>query len=381
VAVLDPINRVVDVNSSAAQALGRPARQIVGQPFTEIMANWPELVDRHRDLLEVDHTTHTEIGIHAGGELLVYDLQVTPLRGAHGKLNGRMLVWRNITALKQAMARIQSQNERLENQTLALQDAKAAAEAGSHAKSVFLTTMSHELRTPLSAMLGYTDLIQYDLAENDIDALNRDLANIKTAGEHLLRMIGGILDYAKIEAGKMKLDLETFSIKDMVTEALASVRPLIERNANRLDIQISLDIDTMYADPVKVRQVLINLLSNAAKFTQSGVITLRVSVIADCRLQRAESGVGTAQSTTAHLPSAIVLEVIDTGIGMSKQQISQLFQDFTQVIASPSGQVGTGMGLALSQKLCTLMGGKITVESQPGHGTTFTVILPERISA
>jgi PAS domain S-box-containing protein len=358
VVVLDPLNRVVDINLSAARAFSLPARQLIGQPFKQVMANWPDLIDRYSDLLRVDRPTNMEIGIRDHSELLVYDLQVTPLLGSRGKLNGRMLVWRDITALKQAMAQIQSQNAQLENQALALQDAKAAAEAGSQAKSVFLTTMSHELRTPLSAMLGYADLIQYDLAENDMLALDKDLANIKIAGEHLLRMIGGILDYAKIEAGKMKLDLQTFLVNGIVIEALASVRPLVERNANRLDLQINDDFGTMRADPVKVRQVLINLLSNAAKFTQSGVITLRAY----------------------NQPPAVIFEVIDTGVGMTESQLSQLFQDFTQVVASPPGQIGTGLGLALSQRLCNLMGGHIAVESRPGHGTTFTVTLPEHVS-
>jgi PAS domain S-box-containing protein len=358
VVVIDPLNRVVDINLSAARAFDLPARQIVGQPFKQVMADWPDLISRYSALLDVAHATNMEIGIPTDGDLLVYDLQVTPLRGTRGKLNGRMLVWRDITALKQAMAQIQRQNEQLENQALALQDATAAAEAGSRAKSVFLTTMSHELRTPLSAMLGYADLIQYDLAEHDTDSLDKDLANIKLAGEHLLHMIGGVLDYAKIEAGKMKLDLQTFLIYGIAVEAVASVRPLVERNANRLDLEITDDFGVMYADPVKVRQVLINLLSNAAKFTQSGVITLRAS----------------------HQPPSIVFEVIDTGVGMTESQLIQLFQDFTQVVASPPGQIGTGLGLALSQKLCNLMGGQITVESRPGKGTTFTVTLPEHVA-
>ncbi|MEI7771833.1 MAG: histidine kinase N-terminal 7TM domain-containing protein [Chloroflexales bacterium] len=367
VVVLDPLNRIVDINLSAAHTFAMPARQLLGRPFRQVMAAWPDLIDRYSTLLDLDHRINTEIGIRNAGDLLVYDLQVTPLQGARGKLKGRMLVWRDITALKQAMAQIQHQNELLENQALILQAAKVAAEAGSRAKSVFLTTMSHELRTPLSAILGYADLIQYDLAENDTEALDKDLANIKIAGEHLLNMIGGVLDYAKIEAGKMRLDLQTFLVYEIVVEALASVRPLVERNANRLDLQIDADLGTMRADPVKVRQVLINLLSNAAKFTQSGVITLRVT------RRPAEAGPDAP-------PAALIFEVIDTGIGMSESQLRQLFQEFTQVIANPSGQVGSGLGLALSQKLCDLMGGQITVVSQPGSGTTFTVTLPEQVS-
>ncbi|MBX0326404.1 PAS domain-containing protein [Oscillochloris sp. ZM17-4] len=380
VVVLDPLNRIVDLNATAAAAFELPSRRLIGQPFRQIMANWPDLIDRYSDLLTSDEGTTTEIGIRVGEELLVYDLQVTMVRGPRGKLNGRMLVWRDITALKQAMARIELQNERLENQALALQEAKAAAEAGSQAKSVFLTTMSHELRTPLSAMLGYTDLIQYDIAENDTDALNRDLANIKIAGEHLLRMIGGILDYAKIEAGKMKLDLQTFLVQGLVVEALASVRPQIERNTNRLNLEIAADVGTMHADPIKVRQVLINLLSNAAKFTQSGVVTLRVWSTTDCTSMDG-SEISAGQAASASRKPAMIFEVSDTGTGMTEEQLSQLFQDFTQVISSPPGQIGTGLGLALSQKLCNLMGGRITVESRPGEGTTFTVVLPTQVVA
>ncbi|NTV64014.1 MAG: PAS domain-containing protein, partial [Oscillochloris sp.] len=362
VVVLDPQNRIVDLNAVAAVTLQRPANGLLGASFGDVMAAWPSLVDRYSDLLSAAEPLHAEVGVQSQSDLQVYDLQVTPLYGARRKLNGRMLVWRDITALKQAMAQIEEQNKQLENQALALQDAKAAAEAGSQAKSVFLTTMSHELRTPLSAMLGYADLIQYDLAEQDTEALDRDLANIKIAGEHLLTMIGGILDFAKIEAGKMKLDLHTFVVGDLVREALASVRPLIERHANRLNLEVDAAVETMYADPVKVRQVLINLLSNAAKFTQSGVVTLRV---------RTAAGAGSA---------LMLFEICDTGIGMSKGQVAQLFQEFSQVIAGPPGQIGTGLGLALSQKLCNLMGGRITVQSEPGLGTTFLVTLPVQVA-
>jgi PAS domain S-box-containing protein len=361
VLVLDSQNRIVDLNSAAVAAMNRPIQVLVGKPIREALADWPDLVERYSDLVVMDRSIHAEISFRTDDDMLVYDVQVTLLRGKRGMLTGRMLVWRDITEIKQAMVRIEDQNKQLENHALALQDAKAAAEAGSQAKSVFLTTMSHELRTPLSAMLGYAELIQYDLAEQDHAALDRDLTNIKIAGEHLLNMIGGILDYAKIEAGKMKLDLQTFLVHGIVVEALASVRPLIERNANRLNLEIPADFGTMYSDPIKLRQVLINLLSNAAKFTQSGEVTLRVHM-----------------NTNESQQDLVVFEISDTGVGMSEGQMDQLFQEFSQVITAPTGQIGTGLGLALSQKLSNLMGGRITVVSQPGQGTTFTVTLPAR---
>lgn len=358
VLVLDPKNRVVDLNQAAAQTLGNPAQTFIGRTLSDILVHQPTLIAHYQDLMTSDRPIHTEIAVHTADQLSVYDIQMTPLHGKRGTL-GRMLVWRNITTLKQAMMQIEEQNKVLENQAIALQDAKAAAEAGSQAKSLFLAAMSHELRTPLSAILGYTELIEYDLAEENIPALENDLNNIKIAGQHLLNMIGGILDYAKIEAGKMKIEPETFRIQTIINEALTAVRPMLERNANRVELDLPADSVTMHADLVKVRQVLINLLANAAKFTQAGVITLRVR-----------------STTNSSQRMNVVFEISDTGVGMSKQQMGQLFQEFNQVIAGPTGQVGSGLGLAISQKLCNLMGGNISVVSNPGQGTTFTIILP-----
>jgi PAS domain S-box-containing protein len=373
VVVLDTLFRIVDINQAAAQAIGSPARQLIGQPLAQALSGWPDLVDRYRGRLNVDAPTNLEVAISSADDLLIYDLRVSPLLSSRGRVTGRMLVWRDSTATKQAMASIQSQKERLENQAVALQAATAAAEAGSRAKSLFLATMSHELRTPLSAMLGYTDLIQHDIATNDTEALEHDLRHIRIAGDHLLRMIGDVLDYAKIEAGKMPVELKLFDVHAVIEAALAAVRPLFERHANRLELQVAPDIGPIYADQLKMRQVLINLLSNAAKFTQSGAITLSVFRTPgwpdDCPIP---------PDMPIIVQGYLNLRVCDTGIGMSADQLEHLFEDFTQMAPGTSDNVGTGLGLSLSQKLCQLMGGLIVVASEPGRGTQATMILPDR---
>jgi signal transduction histidine kinase/DNA-binding response OmpR family regulator len=231
-------------------------------------------------------------------------------------------------------------------------------EANQH-KSEFLANMSHELRTPLNAIIGYSEMLEEEAADLDQKTFIPDLQKINGAGKHLLSLINNILDLSKIEAGKMDLYLENFEIIPMVKEVIATVKPLIEKNANTLKLHYADDLGQMRSDVTKLRQMLFNLLSNASKFTERGTIALQVG------RERVNGG------------EWISFSVSDTGIGMSPEQTSKLFQAFTQADTSTTRKYGgTGLGLAISRQFCHIMGGEITVSSTPGEGSTFTVRLP-----
>ncbi|HEY2987645.1 MAG TPA: response regulator [Candidatus Binatia bacterium] len=223
--------------------------------------------------------------------------------------------------------------------------------------------MSHELRTPLNAIIGYSEMLEEEAKDLGQETFIPDLHKIHGAGKHLMSLINNILDLSKIEAGKMDLYLESFAIAPMIQEVVATVKPLIEKNANTLQVQCADNLGFMRADLTKVRQLLFNLLSNASKFTEHGTITLdagRAGVDGD---------------------EWISFKVRDTGIGMSQEQTGKLFQAFTQADASTTRKYGgTGLGLAISQKFCHMMGGDITLESSPGEGTTFTIRLPANVA-
>ena len=257
---------------------------------------------------------------------------------------------------------IQDQYTIIERALQSALDANDAARAANQAKSTFLANMSHELRTPLNAILGYSEMLAEDALAGGQTAMIPDLEKIRTAGKHLLGLINGVLDLSKIEAGKMKLYLETFDVARVVDEAVGTARPLIQNNGNRLEVRCPDDIGQLREDMTKVRQVLLNLLSNAAKFTEKGVVTLDI-----WREDRVDG-------------NWVFFRVSDTGIGMAPEQMSRLFQPFTQADAATSRKYGgTGLGLALCQKFCAMMGGEISAESRIGEGSAFTVRLPGEI--
>ncbi|MCI0583514.1 MAG: response regulator, partial [Chloroflexi bacterium] len=241
-----------------------------------------------------------------------------------------------------------------------IQDKGRELEVASRHKSQFLANMSHELRTPLNAIIGVTEMLLEDAqaaAQPDqIEAHER----ILRAGRHLLALINDILDLSKIEAGKLELSLESVALAPMVEDVVATIRPLAAKNANQVEVECPAGVGAIRADPTRLRQALLNLASNASKFTERGRIRIAVT-------RQPDEG-GRDWATMA---------VSDTGIGMTAEQMAKLFEEFTQADASTTRKYGgTGLGLAISRRLCRMMGGDITVASAPGQGSTFTIRLP-----
>jgi signal transduction histidine kinase len=275
------------------------------------------------------------------------------------------------------------------------------AEATQH-KSAFISSMSHELRTPLNAIIGYSEMLQEEAEELGQESMTADLGKVNAAAKHLLSLINNVLDLSKIEAGRMELYLEDFAVADLIRDVVAVAQQLVEKNGNTLVVETQPDLGGMHADLTKVRQGLFNLLSNAAKFTEQGTITLIVAAVpgpADLTPRPpslAGKGVpnpAAAESVTPLLAGEgpgersiggtwIRFTVTDTGIGMTEDQQSRLFQAFSQAEAETSRRFGgTGLGLALSREFCRMMGGDITVQSVPGEGSTFTIRIPAVVAS
>jgi signal transduction histidine kinase len=251
------------------------------------------------------------------------------------------------------------QKKRFRDQEAALLLAREAAEEAYRTKSAFLANLSHELRTPMNAIIGYSEMLIEEAADSNYDSAIPDLKKIHAAGKHLLGLINDLLDISELEAGKMTLYLEDALLPDLLDEIASTIRPLVAANHNTLVLEPAADLGILHADVTKVRQTLFNLLSNAAKFTHHGRITLAVTV------------------SPRDGRDFVHFRVADTGIGMTEAQLARIFQAFVQADASTTRKYGClGLGLALSQKFCQLMGGDIAVESRPGHGTVFTASIP-----
>jgi signal transduction histidine kinase len=263
-------------------------------------------------------------------------------------------------------AKIQASQSELESEmrehmatAVALRAATEEADRASAAKADFLAKMSHELRTPLNAVIGYSQILLED-AETEGDAASvADLTKIHTAGQHLLKLVNEVLDLSKIEAGKMELDLEETDLAGLLLEIAESARPAVAGNDNEFRCTISPYLGTALCDAGKFRNMVGQLLDNAAKFTHQG----RVELV--------------ATRATDDTSDQLMVDVIDTGIGIAPDQITHLFEKFTVVDDSTTSKYGgTGLGLALSQKLCKLMGGEVSVESEPGKGSRFSIRMP-----
>jgi signal transduction histidine kinase/CheY-like chemotaxis protein len=287
-----------------------------------------------------------------------------------GRVMGSLVVFRktaggfgpDVVNLLQAFATqsaLAIQNARLFRE---IEDKGHQLEVASQHKSQFLANMSHELRTPMNAIIGVTEMLLEDAQALGQEEQIEPHERILRAGKHLLALINDILDLSKIEAGKMELHLESFAVAALVEDVVTTFRPLAEKNGNQVVLECPADVGTMRADAMRVRQALLNLASNAGKFTERGLVTVAAA-------RRRDDG-----------RDWITFAVSDTGIGMTAGQMAKLFEEFTQADASTTRKYGgTGLGLAISRRFCRMMGGDITVESTPGAGSTFTIRLPAEV--
>ena len=232
---------------------------------------------------------------------------------------------------------------------------RVKAQNASKAKSDFLANMSHELRTPLNAIIGYSEMLMEEAEDDELDTYAEDLNKINSSGEHLLTLINDILDLSKIEAGKMEMHIEEFEFEKHLSQIEATAKPLVEKNGNEFVIEKPDDIEKLTNDQTKLRQILFNMISNAAKFTKKGTVTLGIT----------------------RYDEKVKFAVTDTGIGMNAEQLGKVFEEFTQAESSTSKDYGgTGLGLPISKKMTEMMGGVMEVESEEGRGTTFSITIP-----
>ncbi|HSG48125.1 MAG TPA: response regulator [Longimicrobiales bacterium] len=333
---------IVSTNPAFSRLFGYDGEEVIGAQLDRLITT-EEMREEARE-----YTRKAREGVihgiaqrcHKDGSLVDVEILAVKVE-VEGKQVGVMALYHDITELVAA---------------------QRAAEEANQSKSQFLANMSHELRTPLNAILGYSEMLAEEAQDDGNDEYVPDLEKIHSAGKHLLRLINDVLDLSKIEAGKMELFLEDVEVGPLVREIAATVQPLIDRNGNTLEVVVDDAVGSMYADVTRIRQSLLNLLSNATKFTQQGNVRLHVMV--------------DPQSDGA----AVLFRVSDDGIGMTPEQVDRLFEAFTQAEASTTRRFGgTGLGLTITRKFCRMMGGDVTVESEEGVGSTFTIRLPRRV--
>jgi len=265
----------------------------------------------------------------------------------------------SVKVFKASMIKVSELAEEQKCAAEEIQQAKDAADAANHAKSAFLANMSHELRTPLNAIIGYSEMLAEEAEDAEQDDFVPDLKKINQAGNHLLSLINDVLDLSKIESGKMEAFAETFDVNALIDQVTGTAQPLIAKNNNHFTIERGDNLGRAHQDVTKVRQALLNLMSNAAKFTHEGTVTLKVE------RERVDD------------VDWLTLAVKDTGIGIAADKLDSVFDEFSQADSSTTRDYGgTGLGLAISRRFCKLLGGDLTLTSQPGAGSTFTVRLP-----
>jgi signal transduction histidine kinase len=260
--------------------------------------------------------------------------------------------------------RLKKEITRREQVELELMAAKESAETANQAKSRFLANMGHELKTPMNAIIGYSEMLQEDAEEEGRAGVVADLDKIQVAGRSLLELIERVLDLSKIETGKIELFLEEVDVGDLVRQVAIIVGPQVEMRHNRLELRLADDLGVMRTDATKLRQAILNLVGNAAKFTENGTIRLE------------------ADRTRVDREEWIRVAVSDSGIGMTPDQLERLFEPFTQADESTSREYGgSGLGLTITERFCGLLGGRVEVESKPGEGSMFIIVLPAEVEA
>ena len=363
---------VTHVNSQAAKDLGKPLDTLIGQSFWDVFPQelGQDKTDYYQQALDQQSVVVFETKFTAQSRWLEFRLNPNTY--------GLSISWQDISSNKKAEFQLalslEANDEALKKADEALKKAaetrqkaeieRCKAEKASQAKSEFLANMSHELRTPLNAIIGYSEMLEEDAEDLGQEEFVPELQKIKGAGKHLLGLINDVLDLSKVEAGHMDVYLETFTIMPLVEDVASTMQPVIAKNSNTLKVQFSDNVGKMHADQVKVRQSLLNLLSNANKFTQNGTIT--VDVI----------------SVEADGDSWIDFRIEDTGIGMMPEQLQKIFNAFAQADSSTTRQYGgTGLGLTITKNFVQMMGGTVNVESEVDKGTLFTLRIPQTVKA
>jgi hypothetical protein len=324
------------VNPRTLSLLGYLEEQLIGQPAARIMAD----LDGSGQTTGVERTFLTR-----SGQTIPVLFSSAELRNSEGLLEGYVWIGQDVTELK----RVQEEVVR----------ACHAAEQANRAKSTFLANMSHELRTPLNAIIGYSQLLQEDCGLAPSELFRPDLKKIERSGYMLLGIVNDVLDLSKIEAGRMELHMEIFSVPDVLHDVRTTVQHLANQRGNRVEVTCGEGVREGYGDVAKFRQSLLNLVNNACKFTENGMVAI------------------SAQTVREDRGALLEVQVADSGIGIPEEDLGKLFLPFSQIDASPTRRYGgTGLGLAISRKFCQMMGGDITVESELGRGSRFSLRIP-----
>ncbi|MDJ0738002.1 MAG: ATP-binding protein [Nostocaceae cyanobacterium] len=347
IGLVDMKARIVDSNPALCQMLGYSQEELSGKRFTDVIVKQKKDSQLYKQILS-GNCNHLEMErrfLHKNGKLLWTHLNISLIPAINGKPEFFLAMIEDISVRKQT--------------ELKLRASKEAAEAGSRAKSEFLATMSHELRTPLNAIMGLSQLLQQEIVGNLNDKQKEYVNCIYGSGEHLLELINDILDLSKVEAGKEELLLSKLQVKDLCNYVISTVSDRAERKGLQLTTEIDPQADICIADERRMKQMLLNLLTNAIKFTQAGKVSLEVKKIS----------------------TGLTFTVSDTGIGIDPEQLKLLFQPFQQLDSRLNRQYeGTGLGLALTRKLARLHGGDITVKSVLGEGSEFTLFLSDELN-